>query len=563
MVQRTMSYRLMASPFKHPKLGTYYYRRAVPEHLRALLGKREIKEALGTKDAREAKRLYLPVAAKWEGILREAEQRHQQGRTVTLTDLEIAGIVGDTYRQWLADLRKVEVLPDPATLPDEAVSEMREAVCEDRRIPAAFAEYLAELLQERGIHLPVTADDARMREFADAVLMAMQRKHEAIGRMTAGDYSPDHWESSYPSFEKPKAAADKALSVWIGKFLTECEKGSNLKANTLGAYRASLAPLVDAFGDSVPVDAFTREQAREYRDLLTATPVNRNKVKAYQGKTLRELAALGADKTMHPGTVKKCVERCSTFFKWLHREGVTTSNPFEAIGVANYSKSSTEREAFDDDDIRALFNPARMAPLRMPHQFWLPLLGLYSGARGNELAQLRKGDVFEDQGVWVFSVTDSGKDQTTKNANSVRKVPLHPVLIKLGFLDYARTCTADRLFPDLKFYENGGYWRDAGKWFNERYRKACGVEASGKVFHSFRHTLTSHLLNVCHVPENVVGMIVGHVAESVTRSVYGRHAVSQTLFEAIAKASFPLDIPALRELGRRFLDYKPKRAPRG
>ena len=40
----------MTQPFKHPKTGIYDYRKVVPELLRAVIGKREEKRSLKTKD---------------------------------------------------------------------------------------------------------------------------------------------------------------------------------------------------------------------------------------------------------------------------------------------------------------------------------------------------------------------------------------------------------------------------------------------------------------------------------------------------------------------------------
>ena len=61
-------------PFKHPTTGVYYYRRGVPEGLRSLVGKREEKISLGTKDLVEAKRLHAiraaEVEARWANLLR-------------------------------------------------------------------------------------------------------------------------------------------------------------------------------------------------------------------------------------------------------------------------------------------------------------------------------------------------------------------------------------------------------------------------------------------------------------------------------------------------------------
>jgi hypothetical protein len=42
----------MSRPWKHPSSGVYWLRKGVPEELRALLGKREKKRSLRTKDPR-------------------------------------------------------------------------------------------------------------------------------------------------------------------------------------------------------------------------------------------------------------------------------------------------------------------------------------------------------------------------------------------------------------------------------------------------------------------------------------------------------------------------------
>jgi hypothetical protein len=46
----------MSRPWKHPRSGVYYLRKGVPEDLRELVGKREEKRSLETRDPAEAKR---------------------------------------------------------------------------------------------------------------------------------------------------------------------------------------------------------------------------------------------------------------------------------------------------------------------------------------------------------------------------------------------------------------------------------------------------------------------------------------------------------------------------
>lgn len=51
-----MSSVAMPLPYKHPKTGVYWLRQTVPERLRSLVGQRELKRSLKTKDSEEAKR---------------------------------------------------------------------------------------------------------------------------------------------------------------------------------------------------------------------------------------------------------------------------------------------------------------------------------------------------------------------------------------------------------------------------------------------------------------------------------------------------------------------------
>jgi hypothetical protein len=87
----------MARPWKHPKTGVYWLRKGVPEDLRALVGKREEKRSLGTKDPAEAKRLHATALA-------EVEVRWTSLRAGprTLTEREAHKLAAEYYGRWLA-----------------------------------------------------------------------------------------------------------------------------------------------------------------------------------------------------------------------------------------------------------------------------------------------------------------------------------------------------------------------------------------------------------------------------------------------------------------------------
>ncbi len=72
------------------------------------------------------------------------------------------------------------------------------------------------------------------------------------------------------------------------------------------------------------------------------------------------------------------------------------------------------------------------------HFYWLLVVGLFSGARLNEICQLHPtNDIRQDKsGIWFFEVTEDGANQSAKTKASKKDVPIHQKLIDLGFIDY-------------------------------------------------------------------------------------------------------------------------------
>ena len=85
------------------------------------------------------------------------------------------------------------------------------------------------------------------------------------------------------------------------------------------------------------------------------------------------------------------------------------------------------------------------------HRYWLPLIMLFSGARPAEIAQLLTDDVRKVHGHWVMHITSEGsKEKSVKTRGSMRVVPLHSELGRLGFTEYCeemRRRGEQRCFP--------------------------------------------------------------------------------------------------------------------
>ena len=72
-----------------------------------------------------------------------------------------------------------------------------------------------------------------------------------------------------------------------------------------------------------------------------------------------------------------------------------------------------------------------MDGFNVSHKFWLPLLALFTGARMEEMCQLRANQVIQVDGVWCLKIAQDYPDQSVKTAED-RIVPLHPFLILNG-----------------------------------------------------------------------------------------------------------------------------------
>jgi len=173
------------------------------------------------------------------------------------------------------------------------------------------------------------------------------------------------------------------------------------------------------------------------------------------------------------------------------------------------------------------------------HHYWLPVLALYSGARLEEMGQSLCSDIKHERGIYYLDINGDGPGKSLKTASSWRKAPIHPVLVKLGFLAYVdalRTDGEPQLFPGLKLDRRGKRTANYSRAFGQ-YKRAIGIDDPRKVFHSFRHTFKQACRGGA-ANEEVHDALTGHSSGSVGRS-YGAVPL-KTLADAIGKVRYEL-----------------------
>ncbi len=168
------------------------------------------------------------------------------------------------------------------------------------------------------------------------------------------------------------------------------------------------------------------------------------------------------DKTQTPLNINKKLTKLSAFGNWGVKQGLISANPFRDMKL-EVKKSRTQRQPFTLAELKKILKPELYLDNTINYQhpiyksggvknglpyYWVFILGIFSGLRTNEMAQMRLEDIKKESNIWFLHVEESEQTRV-KTLNAIRKVPVHPQLIDLGFIDYVsdlRQRKKDRVF---------------------------------------------------------------------------------------------------------------------
>ena len=201
--------------------------------------------------------------------------------------------------------------------------------------------------------------------------------------------------------------------------------------------------------------------------------------------------------------------------------------------------SSTSYKAFTDEELAIIFRPEHLCRTNRPADFWLPLLGLFTGARISELCQLDVTDIQKHGDIWAISINDEG-DKSLKTLASNRLIPIHPVLLDIGFLDYVADAkeVGTKLFPYLTPDTFGSYGATPSERWG-KYLDSVDIADSQKGFHSFRST-SNNRLKQNGVDEESRCQFIGHEHDTINSAVYSDlHKLDFLLQNVASKLTYP------------------------
>lgn len=542
----------------------YYFRAIVPKDIGASLHKREYRRSMQTRNLQVARSMARVLRGcfethieriqadmvEWEQLRQLLDKRLELLLASEKEDLRKTG----PYAIGIHDHWKQEVIPNYQKA-IHAISSLRGQPAGDTtldRIPA-FAKKLSEgILRDAGI----TLDDSLelFLGFCEATMnMYLEYYHQRLS-FNSQAYSFQVGVppilSTMPLPDSDSNVSSNLISQVVESYCEEMVSGGNWTPKTELEYRAVYKMLISIINDR-PINTVSYPDAQVFKSSLVKLPSNISKKPLYRDKPVKDVLAMKVPKSdlLSISKVNAYISRVSSLFIWAVKNGYAQQNPFSGQKIKENRAEHEMREVFSDSDLQALFGTSsyKSGKHKHPHYYWLPLLGLYTGARIDELCQLYLDDIYQADGLWVLDINDKS-EKKLKTASSARVIPLHSYLIALGILEYSKQLKgtgASRLFPELKKGRDG-YSQDASKWFS-RYRAKCGVNGNGKTFHSFRHTVLNHLKQRDAIKEKIAA-IAGHKDESITTGRYGKPYAPQALDEVIEMLDFHSRCQALKSL---------------
>jgi integrase len=575
--------------------NSYYVRRRVPIELRGIIGKEFLIASLKTGDFKEASRLANYVNKDHQTLLDDAAGRLFPAENNRKLDDIPAGEIEQMVLAWFANSNRASAVAfareDLSSYDFREQSDLKRrqqeltqkfnllSLPDDPSHDELLAPIFNHLITSHGLAYryktvgPITLKSRlelvanrtgyKYRLFADIVRRAyLELLRQEIAQLGAVSYVIDDPELK-DAINPPSRRAKR--TVTLGELIEEFKGDPNRKSMRKKVeldYSLLFRVMDEVIGFDRRLKDIDRNDCRAVRELLMKLPSNATKL--YRGMTFSDAAEQGATDgraVLSGATVNSYLHKMSALFNYAVAEERMDKNPARKLGLEGFEHNEDDRRPFSNEQLEKIFsapifvgceNDGRGWSTPGPNRpkgakFWVPLIGLYQGMRLNEICQLGVGDFDIEGGIAFFHVRPTENGNRVKTDAGRRKVPLHPRLEGLGFVEFHRAQKkrqVERLFPDLKRDSRGYYSDGFQKWFSRLIERQTASQERTS-FHSFRHNWRDAMRNA-GVPQERVRLIGGW-KRTATDEQYGSNLPLSEVRKEIAKVIYS-DVKALSAL---------------
>lgn len=505
----------------HLKLraGVFYFRSKLPADVRRIINRSELSYSLRTADPESASALALEMRARQLRLCRAVRQAGP------MTSDQIDTLVSQYMETYRANRESDAVAfgeLEPAFSAERQSflrSEMQDAQEALARNRLASTERIAtELMREAGVQL----DSDAVRRLCHRLLFARV------------DVLKDEVQAlpAVPPSAAPSAAtvATPRVSELVKEYLLHRDASDPMRPKTRIEAVAALSTLVDLLNDP-PLASVRNRDAQDYGRKLSQMPKRWRQMN--RGKTASAVLGETEGKDLpriEPATFNKELALVRSFWRWACERDELPRNAMSVIRPADVGSTKDKRRPFSDDDVRQLAPFIEGERIARPERYWILTLLAYTGARLEEIAQLRKQDVFQVDDIACLRIcADAG---SVKNLASERDLPIHSAVIAKGFLGFVEGVTSGRIFGDAS-------GQPVSKWFRRQVATLAPDARAKKSLHSFRHTMRDKLRGA-GVDDVTRREILGHAHGDVEDQTYGSATSMQERRDALERVRLPL-----------------------
>jgi len=269
---------------------------------------------------------------------------------------------------------------------------------------------------------------------------------------------------------------------------------------------------------NMPAVLVDRDAARKYRDARELATVKR-----------RNEAGELVDRAIKSGTMESEINLLrAVFSESLPELKLNIPNPFTRMRSTKQGKDAYKRETLDRGEMEHLIKYCRE---QNDDLATVLLMEAFSGARLGELVGLRKSDVRLDDPIPSFTIAEYG-EKTVKTEQSLRTVPIHPVVLPLLRTQHKRTAKSDALFGQYNNLKDRPKSDAASGALNKRLK---GIFKDKHITnHCFRHSLIDAFDNA-NISEDRRKQFMGHSRQGVAAN-YGKGRSLEVKYEDLLLA---------------------------
>lgn len=555
--------------------GIYYFRVVIPSRYRRFFEKFEIKKTLKTSNLRDAisKACEHTIAYhdKLKGLDDPAVVDHTPAVAILRhhSDAELEQI----SRAWLTELYNKEDIRNTAkripraellTELDVKIYSLEQAIQRLEPITGSTTWLVEHLINKHGVDF--TGAERRREDFSDIVgraqlEMAKRQFNDLHGRR-GRVFDEELFSVSKFEQDQHNAVSD---GLTIKEVVDQYSKdpSHSWAEKTRITYEHQHRLIVEFFGHHRKAKDIKRADCTAFREMIQQYP--KNATKSFPNLTYEKAikkAKTQNKKTLSISSQNDYLAKLSTIFSWAEKEDLIIKNPAKGLSIADPMRDQDKRHSYRLEQLETMFSSPLYTGCKDDERgynkagdhvikrsrFWLPLLALFTGARLNELAQLDTADIIFTDDFLIIDINRNREDKKLKTKNSLRQVPVHPVLIKIGFQIYVEQKMregAKKLFPELSNNQTGLYSQIPSKLF-ATWTKRIGAKEDRTSFHSFRHSFRDALIEA-GVGSAAQKQICGW-ASSEVRENYGDGLKILTVYKEISKVNYQgLDLSHLYE----------------